>query len=149
MTHLKGEPVGIRKVVTVNCEFPGCTNGPGGKPSSLTWCETDVLAGRISAPPESGFLVILTINGGATQTFCCQLCASRFFLPPGYDIIRRKVETISGAVSQPDGVGEDSPENGQCTCSHPPEVHSRWGCTEVLSDKIGDFCKCKFGELCP
>ena len=137
--------MGIRKVVTVDCEFPECTNGPGGKPSKLTWCETDVLAGRIQAPEETKYLIILSINQEPTKTFCCQLCASRFFLPPGYDIMRRKVETIRPeAVSQPDGEAEESPNNGQCTCSHPPEVHSRWGCTEVLSEKIGDFCKCKF-----
>ncbi len=139
--------MGIEKVVWIKCDYKDCKGGLQGTPTLLTWNETLVNAGRAEAPEESKYLVISSHNG-EPRTFCCQLCASNYFLPPGYDTIRKKVETlpvkvVDGPVAQPDGAGpEESPENGLCGCGHPLEIHNSWGCCEVMSNRPGDFCKC-------
>jgi hypothetical protein len=104
--------MGIERVVWITCDYEKCANGTGGKPALLTWNETHVESGQAQAPEESKYLVLSSHNG-KPKTFCCQLCASKYFLPPGYDIMKRKVIPFPGAVTdegpvgQPDGAGPE------------------------------------------
>lgn len=136
----------IQTIITITCDYKDCKNGKSG-PAVISWNKEAVESGQIPMPEEAKFMVAFN-QGGVGKYFCCQLCASNYFLPPGYDIMRKKVETlpvavVDGPVAQPDGAGpEESPENGQCKCGHPLDIHNRWGCCEVMSNRPGDFCKC-------
>ena len=137
--------MGVEKVVWVKCDYKGCKNG-GGKPTVLTWNETLVGAGKAEAPEESKYLVLSSHNN-EPKTFCCQLCAASYFLPPGYDIMRKKVEplpveVVDGPVAQPDGTGPE-PQPGDCECGHHMSIHGKWGCNMVMSKESGDFCRCE------
>lgn len=142
----------VEKVVWIKCDYKDCKNGKG-SPTVMTWNESLVGAGKAEAPEESKYLVFSSHNGDP-KTFCCQLCAASHFLPLGYDIIRKKVETlpvsvVDGPVGQPDGAGpEESPNNGQILCpekgcGHSLGIHGQWGCNMVLSKAPGDYCRCE------
>lgn len=130
----------IDRVVTVRCDLKDCK-------SSLTWSETKVAAQQEAAPEESQYLVIFTQNG-AQKTFCGQLHAALYFLPPGYEVQQKKVVPIP---EKPGWREEPSPENGQpepgfCECGHPLDLHNGNGCLVIFSNKPGDFCKCEKPE---
>jgi hypothetical protein len=75
--------MGVSKTITVACDFKGCKN-------VLTWSETEAAAGRQQPPEESLYLVLVTING-TNKSFCCQLHAAEYFLPPGYEAKQKHV----------------------------------------------------------
>lgn len=127
--------MGVEKVVTVVCDFPGCPNGKKG-PAVLQWNETRVGEGKEDSPEAAKYLVFSSHNGQA-KTFCCQLCASSYFLPPGWNLVQKKVQTL------PVQVAVTPKENGLCKCGHALDIHNHWGCTWVLSNQPGDFCKCE------
>ena len=134
--------MGVEKVITIVCDFPGCPNGKKG-PAVSQWNETKVSNGQEQAPESSKYLVLSSHNG-QPKSFCCQLCASSYFLPPGWTLVQNKVQTLpvqvvgQGPVAQADGSG---PEDA-CKCGHPISAHNHWGCTWLLSKANGDFCKC-------
>ncbi len=134
--------MGIEKVVTIVCDFPGCPNGKKG-PAVVQWNETRVNDGIEQAPEASKYLVVSSHNG-VPKTFCCQFCAASYFLPPGWSLIQKKVRTLPvsvlGEKSQADGYSEP---DGLCKCGHPQDMHNHWGCTFVMSNAPGDFCKCE------
>ena len=86
--------MGVSKIVTVRCDYPGCTVTNGG-PQILSWCATDVEAGRSAPPDEAKYLVLFqqTATSGVVTTFafCCQLHAAEYFLPPGYEAKQKPV----------------------------------------------------------
>jgi hypothetical protein len=131
--------MGIEKVITVVCDYPGCTYGKKG-PAVVQWNETKVSTGENDAPEASNYLVFSSHNA-VPKTFCCQICAASYFLPPGWDLVQKKVQTLpvaTGERSQGDGYSPDGP----CKCGHPTSIHNHWGCTAVMSKAPGDFCKC-------
>ena len=134
--------MGIERVVTIVCDYEGCKGGKKG-PTVLQWNETRVSAGAEEAPEASKYL-ILSSHNGTPKTFCSQVCAASYFLPPAYDLVRSRIETLpvqvvgQGPVAQADGAG---PEDA-CKCGHPWSMHNTWGCTWVLSKAPGDYCQC-------
>src|ERR1700678_3255871 len=115
--------MGVSKTITVVCDYPGCKGTKGG-PAVLQWNETAVSNGQIEPPEEAKYIVSFsqqTVQGQRIFSFCCQLHAAEFFLPPGYEAKQKKVIDLpnKGPVSQPDGEAEESPDNGCPKCSHP------------------------------
>lgn len=103
--------MGVRNTVEVTCDYPECKAGQNGNPVVYSWCKDDVEAGRAQAPPEAQYLVIFN-QGGVTKSFCCQLHAAMYFLPPGYRIEQEPVVDIS--TRKPvEPWTEPSPDNGQ------------------------------------
>ena len=107
--------MGIRNTIEISCDYSECRGGQNSKPVVYSWCKDDVESGRAQAPPEAQYLVIFN-QGGVVKSFCCQLHAAQYFLPPGYEIKQKKVipfpsivEPWGGPVEQADGC----PENGQ------------------------------------
>lgn len=127
--------MGVEKVVTIVCDYAGCPNGKKG-PAVLQWNESRVQSGQEEAPEASKYLV-LSSHSGVPKTFCCQLCAASYFLPPSWNLVQNKVQTL------PVQVAALPKENGLCKCGHPLDIHNHWGCTWVLSNQPGDFCKCQ------
>lgn len=77
--------MGVSKVVTVVCDYSGCKG-----PAVLQWDETAVSLGKVEAPEASKYLVLINING-TQRSFCCQLHAAEYFLPPGYEAKQKQV----------------------------------------------------------
>lgn len=127
--------MGLQTTITVTCDYPGCTNGPNGSPASVSYVKELVEREEKALPEEAKYLVMFN-QGQGMKTFCGQLHASAFFMPPGFTLEKAKVT--------PFPVQPDSPINGQfCKCPHPVSYHGKWGCTERLSKEPGDFCKCE------
>ena len=84
--------MGVSKIITVSCDFSGCTGGQTG-PAVLSWNESDVVSGKAEAPELAKYLVLFTLNG-VVKSFCCQLHAAEFFLPPGYEAKQKQVVEI-------------------------------------------------------
>lgn len=96
--------MGVSKIVTVKCDYPGCNAGGKG-PAVVSWCATDVEAGRATPPEEAKYLVLFQQTGtsGAITTFsfCCQLHAAEYFLPPGYEAKQKQVIELPKAPVEP------------------------------------------------
>lgn len=125
--------MGVSKTVTVTCDYSGCRENSG-HPQVLIWNETDVEHGKIQPPELAKYLVLLTHNQ-TLKSFCCQLHASMYFLPPGYESTQKKIIDFPPKnppmIEQGDGVREDDPVNGQGqNCNHDWDVHSKFGCRE-------------------
>lgn len=135
--------MGVEKVITVVCDFPGCPNGKKG-PAVLQWNETRVGEGQEEAPESCKYLVFSSHNGTA-KTFCCQLCAASYFLPPSWNLVQDKVQVLPVEVAgqKPVKIAESPDLQKACECGHPLAIHNHWGCTWVLSKQPGDFCKCE------
>ena len=135
--------MGVEKVVTIVCDFKGCPNGKKG-PAVIQWNETRVSEGQEEAPESAKYLVFSSHNG-VSKTFCCQLCAASYFLPPSWNLVQDKVQILpvkvvgQSPVAQADGAG---PEEA-CECGHPLSMHNHWGCTWVMSKAPGDYCRCE------
>jgi hypothetical protein len=131
--------MGLLTTITVTCDNPECPNGRKG-PAVISWEKEHVESGKIEMPEAAKYLVLLNQNGKMI-TFCTQLCASSAFLPPGYDIMQKKVIPIPSTENL-----QNAPENSSglknCKCDHPVHYHNKWGCQAVLSKEPGDFCKC-------
>lgn len=106
--------MGVTKNVTVICDYPECRGGKNG-PHVLNWCETDVENGRVSPPEDSKYLVLISHNG-VLKSFCGQLHAALYFLPPGYEVKQKQVvpfptrgefgtEPVAQADGSPEGEG--------------------------------------------
>ena len=125
--------MGLQTRITISCDFPGCKE-------TVSWIKEDVESGKIIAPAASMYLVMFN-QGGSLRCFCGQYHAAMYFMPPGYDVKKKKVESITrGPVPEEP---QESPENGQCECGHPLDQHSEWGCCVERSDRMGDFCRCE------
>ena len=139
--------MGVERVVTIVCDYAECLNCKKG-PAVIQWNETRVGEGKEESPEAAKYLVFSSHNGTA-KTFCCQLCAASYFLPPGWNLAQNKVQTLPVAVAGQKPVQTENslaPE-AACECGHPLEMHNHWGCTWVMSNKPGDYCKCeKQGE---
>ena len=132
--------MGVQKIIHVSCDYAKCKGGLDKKsPAVLTWNETQANAGTSDPPEEAKYIVVINF-GGKPLSFCCQLHAAEFFLPPGYEAVQGKL------IEMPvQGKAEITPVTGQsevCECGHPWGFHNQWGCTWVLSKEPGDFCKC-------
>lgn len=142
----------VSKTITVVCDYKNC-KGTNNGPATLSWNETAVSNGQAEPPEEAKYIVSFsqaTTSGNRLFSFCCQLHAAEFFLPPGYEAKQKQVIQLpsNGPISQADGESEENPDNGQCPkCPHPVQLHNEWGCTIVMSNRPGDFCLCN--ELGP
>jgi hypothetical protein len=112
----------------------------------VSWIKEDVESGQVPAP-EEGLYLVLFQQMGVTKSFCGQYHAAMYFMPPGYDVTKKKVVQVPAVevvkhepIAQADGAG---PEEVLCNCGHPVNEHNNWGCCVTLSDTIGDFCKCE------
>jgi hypothetical protein len=126
--------MGLSKQITVICDYSGCKEN-NGNPAVLSWNETAVANGQAEAPELSKYLVLFN-QGTRLFSFCCQLHASMYFLPPGYEALQKKIVEMASKnppmIEQGDGVREDNPVNGQCQkCGHDWDVHNKYyGCRE-------------------
>ena len=84
--------MGVEKTVTIVCDYEKCSGEKKG-PAILSWNETRVDKGTEQAPEAAKYLVFSSHNGVA-KTFCCQLCASSYFLPPGWTLVQNKVQVL-------------------------------------------------------
>lgn len=108
--------MGLRNDITIACDFKDCK-------SVVQWCKQDVDSQKV--PPPEGYQYLLTLVFKQTEFwFCCQLCAAKFFMPPGYDLKQKQVVPINpNAEPAIDETAEDwkdlpqrsenSPDNGQ------------------------------------
>ena len=135
--------MGVEKVITIVCDYPACPNGTRG-PAVIQWNETRVGEGTEQAPESSKYLVLSSHNG-TPKSFCCQLCAASYFLPPGWDLVQHKVQTLPVAVvgQKPVKTEGSSDPQAACECGHPWSAHYHCGCTWVMSKAQKDYCKCK------
>jgi len=96
--------MGVRTQIEVTCDYSECKGGKSG-PSVVQWCKELVEAGKAELPEEAKYMVLFTQNG-AQKAFCCQLCAAKNFLPPGYEVKQKAVIPFPAPV-------QNSPVNGQ------------------------------------
>jgi hypothetical protein len=104
----------------------------------VSWIKERAERDESAMPEVAKYLVIFNLNG-AVKTFCCQLHAAEFFLPPGYAAMQNKTIEIpkpedreettlpwlvrstdernvisrSEADPIPQADGDNSPDNGQ------------------------------------
>jgi hypothetical protein len=116
--------MGLRTDLTITCDYKGCLGSKTG-PSVISWCKQDVDQQKV--PPPEGYQYLITLVFKQMEFwFCCQLCAAKFFLPPGYDVTQRQVVPINPnaepAIGEPEKKvdwkdlpmrSENSPDNGQ------------------------------------
>jgi hypothetical protein len=123
--------LGIQTKITLSCDYAGCKQ-------SVSWVKEDVEGGGAVLPQEAMYSVIFS-QGGATKTFCGQYHAAMYFMPPGYDVKKKKVESIDRKPTE--DVIELCPENGQCECGHPWSDHNKQaGC--IFEHEPSEFCYC-------
>ena len=103
----------IETTIKVTCDYSGCKNNSSGSgPSVVQWIKEEIESGKASSPEEAAYLVILNQNG-IVKTFCGQYHAALHFMPPGYDVTKKKVQELpvkvvdEGPVGQPDGAGPE------------------------------------------
>jgi len=80
--------MGLKTTLTVTCDYSGCKT-PQGTPSVIEWCKEVAERDESQLPEEAKYLVMFNLNG-TLKTFCCQLHAAEFFLPPGYEAVQKK-----------------------------------------------------------
>ena len=125
--------MGLQTRINISCDLPGCKE-------TVSWIKEDVEGGKTIAPEASMYLVMFN-QGGSLRCFCGQYHAAMYFMPPGYDVKKKKVQAITGSPV-PDEP-QASPENGLCECGHSWEDHNNIGCMVELSNSIGDYCICE------
>ena len=84
--------MGVRTQVEITCDFSECKGSKNG-PSVVQYNKEDTDSGKVPVPEEAKYLVIFNHNG-VLRSFCCQLCAARYFLPPGHEIKQKVVVPI-------------------------------------------------------
>ena len=91
--------MGVSKTITVICDYSGCGGGQNG-PQVLQWSETEVERGRAEQPELAKYLVLIN-HLGVLKSFCCQLHAAEYFLPPGYEAVQKKVIELPERKGEP------------------------------------------------
>ena len=111
--------MGLQTTKRIICDYSGCKVDKG-SPSVIQWVHELVENGQQPMPEEAKYLVIFNMNGVA-KTFCCQLHAAEFFLPPGYEARQKDVIEVP-KTDRPKTTlpwhrrpvePETSPDNGQ------------------------------------
>lgn len=95
----------IRTTITLTCDYKHCNNSGQNTPMVLQWCQSDIDKG-IAKPPEALANCVVFSLKGTEYSFCSQLHAAKFFLPPGYEIKQAQAVDIRSRETV-------SPVNGQ------------------------------------
>jgi hypothetical protein len=85
--------MGIQTTITITCDNKDC-KGMQGKPVVIQWDKELVESGKVPAPDGYQYLIPLVFKQIGFW-FCGQLCAAKFFLPPGYDVKQKAVVPIN------------------------------------------------------
>ena len=80
--------MGVRTTLTITCDYSECKGRQNG-PSVIEWVQEDIKAGA-PLPPAAASIVSMDLNG-TKLAFCKLLCAARFFAPPGFEVVQKKV----------------------------------------------------------
>lgn len=91
--------MGVQKTVTMTCDLNGCTSGQNG-PSVISYNETLVNSGKEELPELAKYVVLLN-HMNELKSFCCQLHAATFFLPPGYEAKQKQVIELPKSEGEP------------------------------------------------
>lgn len=78
----------VETTVKVTCDFLGCKAGQDG-PLVVQFVKEEIAKGT-PAPPELAKIITFDLNG-TTVAFCGKLHASEFFLPAGYEVVKRLI----------------------------------------------------------
>ena len=81
--------MGLKTTLSFTCDYSECKVGQTG-PAVVQWCKEEAEKSDSAMPEEAKYLVIISQNG-VLKTFCCQLHAAEYFLPPGYEAVQKKV----------------------------------------------------------
>ena len=92
--------MGIQTQITATCDLKGCTSGQGSV-GVVQWIQELVESGKTPMPELAQYLVIL-IHNNVKKTFCCQLHAAEYFLPPGYEAKQKQVIEVPKKVDVPE-----------------------------------------------
>ena len=122
--------MGVSKTITVACDLPGCK-------AVLTWNETDVERGKAEAPEESKYLVLFAQNQ-VLKSFCCQLHAAAYFLPPGYEAKQKSIIELPKPQEKPDNAKWVVPERPKSWTEEPPRHESPVNGPEVSGFVYGE-----------
>ena len=91
--------MGVSRTLTIVCDLSTCSGGVSG-PQVLSWNETLVNEGKAEPPELAKYLVLFT-RDGVVKSFCCQLHAAEYFLPPGQEIVQKKVIELPKPQEEP------------------------------------------------
>jgi hypothetical protein len=97
----------IQTVITATCDLKKCRQ-------SSTWKKEEVERNESLLPEEAKYLVMFNQNG-VLKTFCCQLHAAEYFLPPGYEAKQKQVIELPAK----------DPQEGEKNTSLPPWLRKR------------------------
>ena len=92
--------MGIQTTITVTCDYSEC-RAVQNKPSVVQYVKELVESGKEPWPEEAKYLVLFN-EKGVQKSFCCQLHAAMYFLPPGYEAKQKAVVPISGDEPKPE-----------------------------------------------
>ena len=73
----------LETTLTFVCDKSSCK-------SVVSWIKEKAERDESAMPELAKYLVIFNLNG-TVKTFCCQLHAAEFFLPPGYEAVQKKI----------------------------------------------------------
>lgn len=81
----------IETTIKITCDYHDCKNNASqNAPAVVKYIKERVEQGADQLPEEAKYVVILQ-HMGQTKTFCGQLHAAMYFLPVGYEVLRKKV----------------------------------------------------------
>lgn len=81
----------IETTIQITCDYQDCKNNASqNAPAVVKYIKERVEQGVDQLPEEAKYVVLLQ-HMGQTKTFCGQLHAAMYFLPPGYEVLRKKV----------------------------------------------------------
>lgn len=92
----------LQTTLTFTCDYSKCEEGNPG-PAVVSWCQEAAAKDESVMPEVAKYLVMFNQNG-VLKTFCCQLHAAEFFLPPGYEAVQKKVIDFPKPVEEPTNV---------------------------------------------
>ena len=116
--------MGVSTTITVTCDYSGCRVANKG-PAMVSWNKELADSGKVEPPEESKYLILFNQNG-VLKSFCCQLHAAEYFLPPGYEAKQKQVIEMPRKDPKPTETQEapaqswmdlpqriENPDNGQ------------------------------------
>ena len=103
----------IETTIKIICDYPECKNNASQNgPAVVSYVKERVEQGADPLPEEAQYVVLLQYQGH-TKTFCGQHHAALYFLPPGYEVLKKKVVEFpkkivyEGCPEEPKGDGID------------------------------------------
>ena len=81
----------VETTIKITCDYHDCKNNASqNAPAVVSYVKENVENGSAPLPEEAKYVVVLQ-HLGQVKTFCGQLHAAMYFLPVGYEVLRKKV----------------------------------------------------------